>query len=161
MGLRDTWFNPRGSFAPSDLCAGRVAPPVVGAPAVAPGALFTPLAPRRLVDTRDGTGTSATPIGADCTLVVDPGVDPSATAVAVNLTSVNTYAAKNGLDKLVANGGLLGQQLIAIGITLALSIVGTVVIAMVVKVLIGLRPSPESETAGLDISDHGEEGYDF
>jgi SpoIID/LytB domain protein len=92
MGLRDTWFNPRGSFAPSDLCAGRVAPPVVGAPAVAPGALFTPLAPRRLVDTRDGTGTSATPIGADCTLVVDPGVDPSATAVAVNLTSVNTAA---------------------------------------------------------------------
>ncbi len=78
-----------------------------------------------------------------------------------NLTSVNAAATKNGLDKLVANGGLLGQQLIAIGITLALSIVGTILIAMVVKMLIGLRPSPEAETAGLDISDHGEEGYDF
>lgn len=76
-------------------------------------------------------------------------------------TVVGSPATKNGLAKLVAEGGLLGQQLIAIGITLALSIVGTVVIAMVVKVLIGLRPSPESETAGLDISDHGEEGYDF
>ena len=64
-------------------------------------------------------------------------------------------------NKLVANGGLLGQQLIAIGITLALSIVATVVIALVVKLVIGLRPTPESETAGLDITDHGEEGYDF
>jgi Amt family ammonium transporter len=78
-----------------------------------------------------------------------------------NLTSANTYAATNGLDKLVADGGLLGQQLIAIGITLAISVVGTVVIAMVVKAVIGLRPSPEVENAGLDISDHGEEGYDY
>jgi Amt family ammonium transporter len=78
-----------------------------------------------------------------------------------NLTSVNSYAAKNGLDKLVADGGLLGQQLIAIGVTLVISIVGTVVIAMVVKAVIGLRPSPEAENAGLDISDHGEEGYDY
>ena len=78
-----------------------------------------------------------------------------------NLTSVNTYAAANGLDKLVANGGLLGQQLIAIGITLAISIAGTVIIAMVVKAVIGLRPSAETENAGLDIADHGEEGYDY
>ena len=78
-----------------------------------------------------------------------------------NLTSANTYAAKNGLDKLVADGGLLGQQLIAIGITLVISVVATVIIAMVVKAVIGLRPSPEVENAGLDISDHGEEGYDY
>jgi Amt family ammonium transporter len=78
-----------------------------------------------------------------------------------NLTSVNTYAAKNGLDKLVADGGLLGQQLIAIGITVIISVVGTIVIAMVVKAVIGLRPSLEAESAGLDISDHGEEGYDY
>jgi Amt family ammonium transporter len=32
---------------------------------------------------------------------------------------------------------------------------------MIVKALIGLRLSPEAETAGLDISDHGEEGYDL
>ncbi|MES2981088.1 MAG: ammonium transporter [Verrucomicrobiota bacterium] len=78
-----------------------------------------------------------------------------------NLTSANTYAATNGLDKLVENGGLLGQQLMAIGITLVLSIVGTVVIAYAVKALIGLRPTPEAETSGLDITDHGEEGYDY
>ena len=78
-----------------------------------------------------------------------------------NLTEANTYAATNGLAKLVANGGLLGQQLIAVGVTLAISVVGTVVIAMIVKLTIGLRPTPEAESAGLDISDHGEEGYDF
>ncbi len=78
-----------------------------------------------------------------------------------NLTDVNTYAATNGLAKRVAEGGLLGQQLVAIGITLAISIVGTTVIAYVIKAVIGLRPSAESESAGLDISDHGEEGYDF
>ena len=78
-----------------------------------------------------------------------------------NLTDVNTYAATNGLAKRMIEGGLLGQQLMAIGITLAISIVGTVVIAYVIKAVIGLRPSTEAESAGLDISDHGEEGYDF
>lgn len=77
-----------------------------------------------------------------------------------NLTSANTYAATNGLDKLVANGGLLGQQLIAIGITLVISIASTVVIAFIVKALIGLRPTPEVESTGLDIREHGEEGYE-
>jgi ammonium transporter, Amt family len=78
-----------------------------------------------------------------------------------NLTEVNAYAAKNGLAKLISGGGLLTQQLIAVGVTLVISIVGTIVIAMVVKAIIGLRPTPEAESAGLDISDHGEEGYDF
>jgi Amt family ammonium transporter len=29
----------------------------------------------------------------------------------------------------------------------------------VVKVVLGLRPTPEAENAGLDVTDHGEEGY--
>ena len=77
-----------------------------------------------------------------------------------NLTSANTYAATNGLAKLVAEGGLLGQQLIAVGITLAISIIGTIVITFIVKAIVGLRPTAEVETAGLDISEHGEEGYE-
>ena len=76
-----------------------------------------------------------------------------------NLTDVNTYAKANGLAKIVAEGGLLVEQLKAVGITLVLSIVGTVIIAFVVKAIIGLRPTTEVESAGLDISDHGEEGY--
>jgi Amt family ammonium transporter len=79
-----------------------------------------------------------------------------------NLTSVNGYAAKNGLAEslLAGNGGLIMAQLTAIGITLAVSIIGTIVIAMIVKAVIGLRPTSEVETMGLDISEHGEEGYE-
>jgi Amt family ammonium transporter len=29
----------------------------------------------------------------------------------------------------------------------------------VVKVIVGLRPTPEVETGGLDLNEHGEEGY--
>jgi Amt family ammonium transporter len=65
----------------------------------------------------------------------------------------------NGLEKLVVDGGLLGVQLQAIGLTLVLSVVATIVIAIVVKVVVGLRPTAEVEDAGLDVSEHGEEGY--
>ena len=51
------------------------------------------------------------------------------------------------------------EQLKAIGVTLVLAIVGTIVIAYIVKAVIGLRPSEEDETAGLDLAEHGEEGY--
>jgi Amt family ammonium transporter len=76
-----------------------------------------------------------------------------------NLTEGNAYAAKNGLAKLVEGGSLVGAQLQAILVTLVISLVGTIIIAYVVKALIGLRPTPEEETAGLDVTDHGEEGY--
>jgi Amt family ammonium transporter len=55
--------------------------------------------------------------------------------------------------------GLVLEQIKAIALTLALAIAGTVVIAYIVKAVIGLRPSLENESAGLDITEHGEEGY--
>ena len=48
---------------------------------------------------------------------------------------------------------------ILIGVTLVLAIVGTVVIAYVVKATVGLRVAEEVEVAGLDLAEHGEEGY--
>jgi Amt family ammonium transporter len=78
--------------------------------------------------------------------------------VNANLISAG-YAEKNGLATLVKEGGLWVAQLKAIGITLALSIIGTIVIAYIVKALVGLRPTAEAEQQGLDITDHGEEGY--
>jgi Amt family ammonium transporter len=74
-----------------------------------------------------------------------------------NLTAA--VATKNGLAKLVTDGGLWIEQAKAIGITLALSVVATVVIAFIVKAVIGLRPTSEVESQGLDIADHQEEGY--
>ncbi len=40
-----------------------------------------------------------------------------------------------------------------------LSLVVTAVLAYLLKATIGLRPTEEEEARGLDISDHGEEGY--
>jgi Amt family ammonium transporter len=51
------------------------------------------------------------------------------------------------------------QQLYIVLFTIALSVIGTSIIGFALKFTIGLRPTPEQEEAGLDVSDHGEEGY--
>jgi Amt family ammonium transporter len=51
------------------------------------------------------------------------------------------------------------EQLKAVGVTIALAVVGTLVAALITKVLFGLRVSPEVESEGLDVAEHGEEGY--
>lgn len=56
--------------------------------------------------------------------------------------------------------GLVGEQLKACGLTIVWSVVATVVITFVVKAVIGLRPSAEEEEIGLDLVDHGEQGYE-
>ena len=63
--------------------------------------------------------------------------------------------------KDVVGNTLLSEQFKAIGITLVLSLVATLILAYVVKALIGLRPTEEEEARGLDITDHGEEGYNY
>ena len=76
------------------------------------------------------------------------------------VTAAKTAATPgNGLADLVANGGLVGVQCKAIALTLVISVVATVVIGLVLKAVIGLRPTAEVEDAGLDISEHSEEGY--
>ena len=55
----------------------------------------------------------------------------------------------------------VGNQLVGIAIAWALSIVGTLVLLKVVDLAIGLRVSAADESEGLDITQHGEEGYDF
>ena len=72
-------------------------------------------------------------------------------------SSVNSNLATNLKD--VVGKSLWIEQLKAMGITVALSIVATIVIAYVLKAVTGLRPSVEEERAGLDLTDHGEEGY--
>jgi len=51
------------------------------------------------------------------------------------------------------------EQLKIVACTILLSVFGTAIIGWALKVTIGLRPTPEQEEAGLDVSDHGEEGY--
>jgi len=53
------------------------------------------------------------------------------------------------------------NQVVGVAVAWSLSIVGTLLILFVVDKLIGLRVSEADEREGLDISQHGEEGYDW
>jgi Amt family ammonium transporter len=57
------------------------------------------------------------------------------------------------------NAHQLVNQLVGVAIAWVLAIVGTLVILKVVDMTIGLRVSEEDEVQGLDLSQHGEEGY--
>jgi Amt family ammonium transporter len=51
------------------------------------------------------------------------------------------------------------NQLTGIAIAIALGVVGTTIILKVVDLVIGLRVPAEEEVQGLDVTQHGEEGY--
>jgi len=60
---------------------------------------------------------------------------------------------------LEGNAHQLLNQLVGIVIAWILAIVGTLIILKLVDATIGLRVSEEEEVQGLDLSQHGEEGY--
>ncbi len=53
----------------------------------------------------------------------------------------------------------LGIQSLAVGATIVWSIIATIVIAFIVKIVTGLRVTPEQEQEGLDYAEHGETAY--
>jgi len=69
------------------------------------------------------------------------------------------YATQNGLAQAIANHTQWIAQVQAIAVTLVVAILGTIIVAYVVKALVGLRVDEEVETVGLDLAEHGEEGY--
>jgi Amt family ammonium transporter len=76
----------------------------------------------------------------------------------VNPNLSATAATQNGLGKII--GRLLWlEQLKAIALTILLAVAATAIIGAIVKTFIGLRIAPEIERQGLDINEHGEEGY--
>ncbi|MGH9767684.1 MAG: ammonium transporter [Blastocatellia bacterium] len=88
------------------------------------------------------------------------------------LTGVFANSAVNTVFK-DANGGALPSgliegnpkqvlnQLIASLIAITLTVVGSFIILKVVDLIVGVRVSGEDEVTGLDLSQHGEEGYNF
>ncbi len=71
-------------------------------------------------------------------------------------TAVNS-AGKDGL--LFGNPGLIITQIIAVAIAYIFAAVGTFIILKILQATVGLRPKPEAEVQGMDINEHGEEGY--
>jgi Amt family ammonium transporter len=59
------------------------------------------------------------------------------------------------------NWGQVFNQALALGIGWILAIAGTLVLLFLVDSTLGLRVSPVDEREGLDVSQHGEEGYDL
>jgi Amt family ammonium transporter len=74
---------------------------------------------------------------------------------------------KNSAGKSLPLGLIDGQpgqvlnQVIGVAISWGLAIVGTLVVLKICDALIGVRASPEQELEGLDVSMHGEEGYNL
>ena len=66
-----------------------------------------------------------------------------------------------GMGLLEGNGRQFLNQMIGSAIAWGLAIVGTLVILKVVDAVIGLRVADEHEVQGLDLSQHGEEGYNL
>jgi len=78
------------------------------------------------------------------------------------LTAVLATTQVNGGGKdgvLRGNVGELGVQLAAIIIAYVIAAVGTWVILKIIEATVGLRVKEEAEDQGLDINEHGEEGY--
>ncbi len=67
----------------------------------------------------------------------------------------------------VATGAIDGHwsqllnQAAGVAVAWVLSALGTLFLLFLVDKIVGLRVSPEDESAGLDLSQHGEEGYDL
>jgi Amt family ammonium transporter len=74
---------------------------------------------------------------------------------------------KDAQGRTLASGLLEGNthqllnQLVGVAIAWGLAIVGTVALLKLVDITIGLRVSEDHEMQGLDLSQHGEEGYSW
>jgi Amt family ammonium transporter len=62
---------------------------------------------------------------------------------------------------LIEGGSVIVGQIVAVVVTWVFSIVVTFIILKIVDAIIGIRVSQEDEVRGLDITQHGEEGYIF
>ena len=100
------------------------------------------------------------------------GVHGAGGTIGALLTGVFATSAVNPVFKdaqgnVLPSGAIDGtwhqllNQATGVAIAWGISIVGTLVILFIVDKTIGLRLSAEDEATGLDLSQHGEEGYDF
>jgi Amt family ammonium transporter len=83
------------------------------------------------------------------------------TGVFANSSINPIFGAGKATGLFEGNWRQLFHQAFGVGLAWTISIVGTLVILFVVDKTIGLRVSDEDERIGLDLSQHGEEGYDW
>ncbi|HVJ85308.1 MAG TPA: ammonium transporter [Caulifigura sp.] len=74
-----------------------------------------------------------------------------------------TNAASGGLYSGAIEGNMtqLRNQVVGVGAAIAIAVVGTFILLKILDATMGLRVSQDDEIQGLDLSQHGEEGYIF
>jgi len=89
------------------------------------------------------------------------GVHGAGGTIGALLTGVFAAKAINpiGSGLIEGNARQLWNQSIGVAIAWTMAIIGTLVILFIIDKTIGLRVSEEHEAQGLDLSQHGEEGY--
>ncbi|MBI1940008.1 MAG: ammonium transporter [Acidobacteria bacterium] len=80
---------------------------------------------------------------------------------AINPLFKDDQGTSTAMGVLEGNAGQLLNQFVGVIIAWGLAIVGTLIILKIVDAVIGLRVSEEHEIQGLDLSQHGEEGYNL
>jgi Amt family ammonium transporter len=100
------------------------------------------------------------------------GVHGTGGTIGAILTGVFATSAVNPIFKDAAgnplpvglvdgNGAQVLNQLTGVGVTVALAVIGTLILLKIVDLVIGLRVDEEDEIQGLDLSQHGEDGYNL
>ncbi|KAJ1684068.1 hypothetical protein LUZ63_020637 [Rhynchospora breviuscula] len=101
------------------------------------------------------------------------GLDDSLDVVGVHLVGgvvgtlliglFSTSDGAGGVDGLFYGGGFgsLGDQALGVVVAVLFSGILTAVIALAIKVTIGLRLDPDDEVNGIDLTEHGESAYDL
>jgi Amt family ammonium transporter len=80
---------------------------------------------------------------------------------AVNNALKDSAGKPLALGLVDGNGAQIVNQAIGVGMAVALAVAGSFVLLKIVDAIVGLRVSEEDERLGLDLSMHGEEGYNL
>ncbi len=145
---------------------GAVSGAVAGAVAITPACGFVNTVGATVIGVVAGA-LCALAVGLKFRLRVDDSLDVLAVHGVGGLTGlvllgVFGTATVRGTNGLLYGGGvtLLGHELLAIVAVGAYAFAATAVVALAVKLVVGLRVGPDEEEAGLDITQHEESAYD-
>jgi Amt family ammonium transporter len=86
-------------------------------------------------------------------ILVNPAFGGTGITDYTNITGANA-----GTYNMAAQ---MTSQLTAVVATLLWSGIGSLILYKIVDVIVGLRPAPEKEREGLDLTDHGERAYNY
>jgi ammonium transporter, Amt family len=87
------------------------------------------------------------------------GVGGTVGAILTGIFATKSVNAAGADGLLAGDASLLVKQIIATLITYVMAAAGTFIIIKVLSLVMELRVKPETEYQGLDINEHGEEGY--